>query len=331
MLEMSEKEILMSFCIPVFNSEKTILVTVNSILKCERNDIEVVLFYDKSQDDTLNIINSIKDKRVRIVINENRLPYGKMLIECGKQARGKYLMYVIDRNYLSAYKTDELLDFISRNEDITCGMSCPIRIDYKKGKCNPVKDNTYNLYEDVFSKMAVFAYQEQHITCNLFKKDLFVDAAENIKNEKFGNFPLDYIYAEICSRPGKALEYSFIYQYESDYLCMKTGTKSTKPIRKEWYSPSGRIRYYTNTMVHLYKLDMDKEDRKKIKKRMFYKTIFQATVGYEDMMKNVKICRHYLRDAEYVGVLASMLHRLQCYCSYLAIPFIVRSANGKGK
>ncbi len=55
-----------SVIIPVFNGEKTIRETINSILNQTFQDIEVIIINDGSTDATLEIIESISDSRIKI-------------------------------------------------------------------------------------------------------------------------------------------------------------------------------------------------------------------------------------------------------------------------
>lgn len=55
-----------SVVIPVYNGEKTIKKTINSVLKQTFTDFEIIVINANSQDQTLKIINEIKDYRIKI-------------------------------------------------------------------------------------------------------------------------------------------------------------------------------------------------------------------------------------------------------------------------
>jgi glycosyltransferase involved in cell wall biosynthesis len=57
---------LVSIIIPVYNGEKTIQETINSVLQQTFNDFEIIVINDGSQDSTLEAINNIKDDKVRV-------------------------------------------------------------------------------------------------------------------------------------------------------------------------------------------------------------------------------------------------------------------------
>jgi glycosyltransferase involved in cell wall biosynthesis len=56
---------IISVIIPAYNAEKTILETINSVLTQTFTDIELIIINDGSTDNTLQIINEIKDSRIR--------------------------------------------------------------------------------------------------------------------------------------------------------------------------------------------------------------------------------------------------------------------------
>jgi hypothetical protein len=62
-----KKNILVCICIPTYNSEKTIKNTVLSILDQSYKNIIVKIVDNASNDKTLNLISSIKDKRLKII------------------------------------------------------------------------------------------------------------------------------------------------------------------------------------------------------------------------------------------------------------------------
>jgi glycosyltransferase involved in cell wall biosynthesis len=85
--------ILVSVLIPAFNAESWIGQTIESALIQTWEEIEVIVVDDGSTDNTLEIIRSISDGRVRVVSQENRGPcaaYNAAL----RLARGDFIQYL---------------------------------------------------------------------------------------------------------------------------------------------------------------------------------------------------------------------------------------------
>lgn len=96
---------MISVCIPTFNGEKYIKDQIESIL-CQLNlDDEIIISDDKSDDNTIEIIESFKDKRIKIFINQNRNTnkyYSFMFVTCNlenalSKAKGDFI-YLADQD-----------------------------------------------------------------------------------------------------------------------------------------------------------------------------------------------------------------------------------------
>ena len=61
---------MISVLMPVYNSEKYILHTVNSILKQTYTDFEFIIIDDASTDNSVKLISQIADKRIKLYIND---------------------------------------------------------------------------------------------------------------------------------------------------------------------------------------------------------------------------------------------------------------------
>ena len=82
-----------SFILCVFNGEKTINNCINSILNQTYSDFELIIINDGSLDNTLNIINLIKDNRIKLVNQKNHgLSYSRNVGI--KNSKGKYILFV---------------------------------------------------------------------------------------------------------------------------------------------------------------------------------------------------------------------------------------------
>lgn len=62
---------LVSIIIPVYNGEKTIKATIESVLQQTFKDFEIIVIDDGSHDSTLDVINNLKDERLRVFSYSN--------------------------------------------------------------------------------------------------------------------------------------------------------------------------------------------------------------------------------------------------------------------
>ncbi|MEH2437731.1 MAG: glycosyltransferase [Nostoc sp.] len=66
MIKSSQRLPKISVIIPAYNSEKTIIYTVKSVLNQTFTDLELIVINDGSRDSTLEIVTQIKDSRIKV-------------------------------------------------------------------------------------------------------------------------------------------------------------------------------------------------------------------------------------------------------------------------
>jgi len=90
---------LISVIIPVYNTEKYIENCLRGVLGQTYENIEVIVINDGSTDNSLKIINKIKDKRLKIIDRENSgAAYSRQ--QGVKMAKGKYIIFVDADDYI---------------------------------------------------------------------------------------------------------------------------------------------------------------------------------------------------------------------------------------
>jgi len=84
---------------PVFNSELTILKSVESILKQSFKDFEIIIIDGLSSDNTIKIIEGLKDNRIKIYSEKDRGTYDAMNKGIG-YSQGEWLYFIGGDDYL---------------------------------------------------------------------------------------------------------------------------------------------------------------------------------------------------------------------------------------
>ena len=80
-----------SVLMPVYNCEKFLKKAIDSILNQTFDNFEYIIINDGSTDNTLNIIKSYKDKRIKIINNSKNLGISRSLNKGIRQAKGEYI------------------------------------------------------------------------------------------------------------------------------------------------------------------------------------------------------------------------------------------------
>ena len=75
----------------VYNGEKYLQETIESVLSQSYKNFELLIIDDKSTDKTCLIINSFKDPRIKLIINNQRLGLSKSLNVGIKLSSGEYI------------------------------------------------------------------------------------------------------------------------------------------------------------------------------------------------------------------------------------------------
>lgn len=113
---------LVSVIMPVYNAENFIHQAISSILNQTHPNIELIICDDGSEDNTIEIINSIKDDRIKIYKNEknigNLLTTNKLFSYCN----GDYIALQDADDYSEIDRIENQLNCIySENADLVSG------------------------------------------------------------------------------------------------------------------------------------------------------------------------------------------------------------------
>jgi glycosyltransferase involved in cell wall biosynthesis len=178
-----------SVILPCYNDEKYIEDCISSILNQSYSSFELFVVNDGSTDKSLELINSIKDKRIIIISNPNNNGAGYARNLALSKAQGEYLFF-----------TDS--DCIVDKEWIQNGLK-----EIKKSNCLGLEGKTYYVsrnHEATLSdnRPGDVDKDEQYMTCNM------VYRSEIIK--RVGGFSLSYFYHEDRELALRVLKYGKI-------------------------------------------------------------------------------------------------------------------------
>ncbi|TDT79869.1 glycosyltransferase involved in cell wall biosynthesis [Bacillus sp. AG1163] len=109
---------LVTIGLPVYNCEKTVLNTIKSILAQTYEKWELIIVDDGSNDKSLEIINSIKDSRIRIYSDgKNKgLPY--RLNQIAELAKGVYIARMDSDDIMHPERLEKQVAFLLENSEV---------------------------------------------------------------------------------------------------------------------------------------------------------------------------------------------------------------------
>lgn len=193
-----------SIIIPVYNREKYISRCISSVINQTYKNLEIIIVDDGSTDDSLNIVRSFDDNRLKIIESENKGVSNARNIGI-QNASGKYIMFVDSDDYI----LDEMVEnFVREMEetdaDLVCGNFANTKIKNIHEKITISSEysaqdyvvNYYNIcpYNCPVSKLYKRALITEPFDVELFKSEDMVFNLNYLNNAKLIIIIPDYSY-----------------------------------------------------------------------------------------------------------------------------------------
>lgn len=107
-----------SVIMPVYNGERFVEESLNSILNQTFKDFEFIIVNDGSKDDTLKILKKYKDKRIRLINNKKNLGFAASLNVGLKLSRGKYIATCNSDDISHPKRIGVEFNYLEKHQDI---------------------------------------------------------------------------------------------------------------------------------------------------------------------------------------------------------------------
>lgn len=113
---------LVSVVLPTYNGTQYVLESIQSVLRGEFLDLELIVIDDGSTDRTSDLVRTIGDHRIKLIVQENR-GIGAARNRGMKAARGRYIAFIDhDDVWLPDYLTKQIA-FLEKNESLAASIS----------------------------------------------------------------------------------------------------------------------------------------------------------------------------------------------------------------
>lgn len=131
-----------SVLLPVYNREKLVEQAITSILKQDFQDFELIVVDDGSTDQTINVVKSFKDKRIKIHCLEQNLGNANGRNVAIRMAQGEYLAIMDSDDVSMKDRLSKQKDYLDTHPEIDMLGSQAIKVtDSKVGKMqHPLED-----------------------------------------------------------------------------------------------------------------------------------------------------------------------------------------------
>ncbi len=114
---------------PVYNVEKYVYRSLKSALDQDFDDYEIIIVYDKSTDNSLEVINNLISQhpfgfRARVILRKDKEGLGEARNTAIRNAQGKYIYFMDSDDYITSDAISKLYNTATKYDaDITIGSS----------------------------------------------------------------------------------------------------------------------------------------------------------------------------------------------------------------
>ncbi|EQB8583133.1 glycosyltransferase family 2 protein [Escherichia coli] len=189
---------LVSVLIPVYNAEKYIERSLNSIINQTYKNLEIIIINDGSTDRTLDIIRTFTEKRITVVNNEKNLKLIKTLNLGLNLCNGKYIARMDSDDISDPERISKQVEYLEYNEKcVACGSQ--VRYFSEDGKTKRFQFIAPENSNDILSRMYISSPM-----CHpsvMFRRDVILN--NNLEFNK--NYPdaEDYHFWYLLSKYGE--------------------------------------------------------------------------------------------------------------------------------
>lgn len=200
------ENIIVSVVIPSYNHEKYISETIDSILNQTFQDFEIIITDDGSLDNTVEVIKTFSDPRIKLFEFEENQGACAALNNCIINSKGKYIAYVSSDDVWDLDKLEKQVKYLNENSSIGAVFTKAKIIDENGNNLNG-----NHLYSNVFqyenrsrSEWLNRFFYRGNCICHpsiMIRKDVYDDIG--FYNERMANLPDFDMWVRFC------LKYSF--------------------------------------------------------------------------------------------------------------------------
>lgn len=203
---------LVSVIMPSYNKAEYIEKSIESVLSQSYEDFELVIIDDCSTDNSIDVINSIKDRRLKFYKNHSNIGIAENRNRGINLSRGKYIALLDADDISTPFRLEHEVAFLESNLDIDVvyGMSQEIdEHDVISRICSPSYNNPRFVRANLLIKNVI-----PNGTC-MFRKCFIKENNIKYRNQMYGIE--DYMFWIECSVKGQIMGLPEVYLYWRNY------------------------------------------------------------------------------------------------------------------
>lgn len=289
---------LVSVILPAYNAEKYIRDAIMSIVNQTYKNMEIIVIDDASRDNTVSIVNSIDDDRIKLLVNEKNMRQSATRNKGIMLAKGKYIANMDSDDISLPNRIEKQVIYMEENMDVdVCGTFAKTFGEKSYVVEYPIDSQTLGtraLYATpfahptvMFRKSSIKRYEIAYDSHFVYAQDFELFSRLALKKSKFANIP----------------EILFLYRISSEQISYKHFSEQQifrgEVIERNISCLAGRkINLYTLTMDrysvkdvrndigNIKKLNIDKEVKKQYIFAVLNRASFMGGAILKDCVEN---------------------------------------------
>ena len=181
---MKDNSLTVSIIMNCHNGETFLKQSIDSIINQSFKNWELIFFDNVSDDNSLEIVDSFNDKRIKVFKSEKFINLYHARNEAIQKAKGKYICFLDTDDYWERNKIEEQVNFLENNSNFEMVYSNFYTI--KKDNTKYIQNN-YNLPEGKIVKDLLKKYSIGILTACI-KKNIFENILFDEKTNIIGDF-----------------------------------------------------------------------------------------------------------------------------------------------
>jgi len=304
---------LLSVCISSYNKGKKLQQLVEGLYNFGDPRINVIISDDCSSDITKSCLEGMASKNVSLFYNSTNIGALPNWFETINHGTGKYILQVLDRDYIDLDVLSGLLDYLEENE-VGAGY-----VGFMHSKLpGDAHLSSFNLFEPGERTAALFGGVPMHPTGFLIRRDCWDEKKYRkyfYEENKYGIYPHSYILADIAMENYILLltkvfcRYVYSQSSKSKFYC----NKSTDGF---WWEPD-MIFKNTDKFVKELSPAFSKRNRSLFVSRIFEDSLYRATVSYKRAIMDKRLMSHYMLECRRAPLIVLLLINFKYTLIYL--------------
>jgi glycosyltransferase involved in cell wall biosynthesis len=169
---------LVSVLIPAYNSEKTILRAIHSVLKQTFQDFELIIVDDGSQDGTAEVIKAIDDTRIKYILHSKNSGTAEARNTAVRSATGRYVAFLDSDDEWLPEKLSRQVDVLrNRPEEVIANVSGFYLFDEFDIKRKEIPPRPVSWYRHLLMGSGVGEGTTLIVTRNAYEKIGYLDSS----------------------------------------------------------------------------------------------------------------------------------------------------------